>query len=103
MSDHSNNRELASLLIAGFQLEADQLVPDANSHNIKARLTQIINYLLDHDMERLLSILYRIDVEEKRVKNILGLQDVSRIASSLAELVIERMNEKIETRRRYRE
>jgi len=64
-------------------------------------ITQRIVYLLLNDMEKLLNILYRIDVNEKKVKNAFAQNDPKKIAPLLAELVIERELEKVETRKRF--
>ncbi len=62
---------------------------------------QRIKFLLDTDMERLLHTLYRIDVAESKVRKILSETDPDLIDMALAELIIERIQQKIETRRKY--
>lgn len=64
-------------------------------------LTQKIQPLLDHNLPVLLNILYKIDVPEARVKTILSTAKPTTIASSLAEAIVERMQQKIYFRKKY--
>ena len=68
---------------------------------IKSRLTSFINNLLDSDIEGLLSLLYRIDVSEQKVKTILATADQGEMANKIAALIIERQIQKIITRTKY--
>jgi hypothetical protein len=65
-------------------------------------LTQKIIFLLLHDMEKLLHILYRIDVKESLVKDVFAQHDPKKIAPLLAELILNREIEKVHTRLKYR-
>lgn len=62
-------------------------------------LTKQISYLLDHNFNRLLNALYRIDIAESDVKQILSGDD---LANKLAKKVIEREKQKVLTRLKYR-
>ncbi len=66
-------------------------------------LTQKIIFLLLHDMEKLLHILYRIDVKELLVKDVFAQHDPKKIAPLLAELILNRELEKVHTRLKYRQ
>ena len=63
-------------------------------------LTNVIQHLLDKDFERLMNGLYRIDVDEKKVKLAMTTDNV---AENIAILIIERELQKVETRRKYRQ
>lgn len=62
-----------------------------------------IRTLLERRRELLFSILYRIDVSERAVKSVIASAATEDIPHHLADLVIERQLQKMETRRRYRE
>ena len=63
-------------------------------------LARAIQYLIEKDFEKLMHILYRIDVSEAKVKLAFGLeQDVAR---QIALLIIEREEQKVITREKYR-
>lgn len=71
-------------------------------HELYQFLTRQIQYLLDHDFAHLINSLYRIDLPEGKVEKILKFSEPDKIASNLAKSVIERENQKIKTRMRYR-
>jgi hypothetical protein len=52
-------------------------------------------------MNQLLNIFYRIDLDEKKVNNILTFSPPDKIASELCELVIKREMKKEEMRRKF--
>ena len=71
-------------------------------------LVQRINFLIIHDFERLVSILYRLDVDESKVKLILkntqrDLSNNSDPGLLISKLIIERQLQKLRTRNEYRE
>lgn len=66
------------------------------------QLTAAIVFLLLHDMEKLLNILYRIDVFERDTKAAFAQNNPQLIAPMLAELVLQREMQKAETRLAYR-
>lgn len=65
-------------------------------------LRQLIIYLLLHNLEKLWNILYRIDVNEQKVKALFEQNDPGKIAPEMARLIYERMEQKAQTRILYR-
>ena len=63
-------------------------------------LTRAIEYLIEKDFEKLMHILYRIDVSESKVKQVFGLEQ--DVAKQIAMLIIEREKQKVITRAKYR-
>lgn len=57
-----------------------------------------INELINHDFEKLISILYRMDVHEEKLKYLLQQNSGENAASIIAKLIIEREEQKIKTR-----
>ncbi|WP_425390607.1 hypothetical protein [Ekhidna sp.] len=64
-------------------------------------LTKQVNHLLDHDLNRLLNALYRIDIPENEVKRLLHYSDQGKIAQNMALAIIEREKKKVITRQQY--
>ncbi|MCF6352088.1 MAG: hypothetical protein L3J06_03665 [Cyclobacteriaceae bacterium] len=62
-------------------------------------LTRAIKYLIDKDFEKLMQILYRVDVSETKVKHAFGLEQ--DVAEQIARLIIAREQQKVITRARY--
>ena len=56
----------------------------------RLRLQQHINELIQHDFNKLLTILYRIDVDEDKLKSALRQQPARDAAEIIAELMIKR-------------
>jgi hypothetical protein len=79
------------LLINGFDIQEQE--------DMRHAITQKILYLLEHDLNRLYALLYRIDVSEQKAKDAFG-GSTQEIASKLCELIINRLQEKIESRRK---
>lgn len=68
----------------------------------KANLTKQILFLLEKDPTSLWNGLYRIDVAENKVKEIFsGIPDSSEVAHKLCALILERLIQKMQFRRKY--
>ncbi len=94
-------------MIYPISLIADKLQIDGFSakHSQEEQFEALVfylNHLIQSDFNRLLSILYRIDVSEDKVKSALAL-DAGKQSSghTIARLLIERETEKIKLRAKY--
>ena len=68
---------------------------------LKLALSYYINDLITHDLNKLMSLLYRIDISEKVLKG--NLQEQKEDAGVIiAEMIIERQLQKIKTRKQSR-
>lgn len=71
----------------------------------KAELTRqvarMVLYLLRHNLNQLLHILYRIDVEERHVKQAMLAASEDEVAENIARLIVERELLKAQIRFRY--
>ncbi|HHL53025.1 MAG TPA: hypothetical protein ENJ39_06575 [Flammeovirgaceae bacterium] len=67
---------------------------------LERKLAALVQYLLDHDFERLLNGLYRIDVSEEKVKAVMAAGD--QVAQNIARLIVAREMAKVQTRAKYR-
>lgn len=75
-------------------------LPIQQNEWIKA-LEERINYLLVHDFDKLISLLYRIDVNEKKLKEQLQANNTEDAGKIIAALVIERQLQKIKSRKEF--
>lgn len=66
----------------------------------RTQLVAVINNLLHNDFSKLLQILYRIDVDENKLKRAL-FESTLPAAETIADLIIERMLQKIHFRKMY--
>ena len=90
--------EVYSIISANFELEGRQ---DITLEEIYRILTGTIRDMLDKNVERLVSILYRIDVGQKKTDEIFNHPSKDDIAALLAEAVIERQLQKVLSRKKY--
>ena len=65
---------------------------------IKEKLSQHINYLVNHDFGRLINMLYTVDVSESKLKYLLKENANQDAGNIIAGLIIERQLQKIQTR-----
>jgi hypothetical protein len=68
---------------------------------LEAILADRINTMITVDFNRLLSLLYRVDVSEAKLKHLLRENSGVDAGLLIARLILERQWQKIETRRKY--
>lgn len=83
-----------------MEIRREQL-PYKEEADLVAKLREIVAYLLNYNMERLLWILYKLDVDEDRLKLALA-ESPDDPESIITRLIIQREWQKIETRRNYK-
>jgi hypothetical protein len=90
-----------------IQLINDQISTDFTDNipinELQEKLKTYINDLIQNDFQRLISILYRVDVNETKLKRILKEEAGRDAADIISNLIIERQLQKINTRKQYRD
>ena len=90
-------------LIPAIRKAVEMELPDDISFaEIKDKLSYHINELIQHDFQKLVTILYRIDVSEAKLKYLLKENSGEDAGKIIAELIIERQLQKIKSRQEYR-
>jgi hypothetical protein len=84
--------------IFALAIENDDFEGDLFFEQFRKKLSGHIFDLIQHDYNRLMIILYRIDVDEKVVRNCLEGQGIFNVADSLADAIIARLIQKIKYR-----
>ena len=69
---------------------------------LEEQLTQHINHLINTDFEKLVYYLYRIDVNETKMKELLQQQQGENAAQLIARLIIDRQLQKIKSRAEHK-
>jgi len=95
MSDEQVQQEI-------IQIISEDLLPQTSLAVFKEKLSAYINDLINHDFEKLIHILYRLDVSEKKLKSTLA-SSSSNAGMLIAEMIIERQVQKIKTREQFRQ
>ena len=86
--------ELQSYLSADFGLP--QMLSDVDATRL---LAEKINQLINENFEKVISLLYRIDVNENKLRQVIQFNPGEDAGKLIASLIIERQLEKIKTRR----
>ncbi|MBK6266431.1 hypothetical protein JKA74_15405 [Marivirga sp. S37H4] len=92
-----------------LQLLSERLLPEVNiseACNNKTlfiqKISPYISHLLDADFQKLVRIMYRIDVSEKEFALTLSPESSGNISESLAELIYDRLLIKAKYRAKYK-
>ncbi|MGZ3854439.1 MAG: hypothetical protein ACXVBX_16715 [Flavisolibacter sp.] len=86
----------------GQLLQLRKQLTETEREGLKRQLIVHINDLLLNDFNRLVQILYRVDVSEQKLKNLLKDNPQTDAAVIIADLLIERQDQKIKTKQSFR-
>ena len=70
--------------------------------DVRQTVYERIQYLVANDFQKLVEVLYRIDVDERKLKNILSSNKDKDAAIIIGDLIIERQLEKWKSRNQFR-
>ena len=93
------NTDLIPMLRQSMEID---LPEDISLNLLKERLSSHINFLIQSDFQKLVSILYRVDVSESKLKHLLKENPGYDAANIITELIIERQLQKIKSRKEQR-
>ena len=66
-------------------------------------LSDTINHLIQHDFAKLVQILYRMDIPESRLKEMLAANTGHDAGEIIASLIVDREGQKIVSRRQFKQ
>jgi len=89
------NKEFA-LLLVNNGIEVNE-----SDSDFRAAVKNQVLYFLENDLNKLYSLLYRIDVSEQKAKDAFG-GSAKEISENITELILERLLQKIESRKKYK-
>lgn len=93
-----DNSELIQSLNKELQVS---LSAKASYDEIRTQLSEQVNYLIQSDFQRLVVLLYRIDISETKLKTLLKENPDQDAGNIIAELIIERQLQKIKSRQQF--
>ena len=70
--------------------------------NLRDHLVNLINHLLLNDFNKLVQVLYRVDVSEQKLKKLLQKNQTTDAAVIITDLLIERQEEKIKMKNSFK-
>ena len=93
------SEDLMNLLVSN---DFPTVFENYSNQDLESKLAIYINELIDKDFNKLVNLLYRIDISEKKLK--IALQNEDKTISSgktIAKLIIERQLQKLEFRKKF--
>ena len=91
--------ELIHILNTELNTELPQIISE---ENLLQKLSGFINHLIQTNFQKLVLILYRVDVSETKLKKLLQTEPGEDAATIIARLIIEREIQKINSRNLFR-
>ncbi len=90
-------------LIEGLKKTMELMIPSSvDAQELHSLLSNHINQLIETDFHKLIVLLYRVDVSETKLKDLLEKNTDKDTASIIATLIIERQLQKIKSREQFR-
>ncbi len=99
LTDNSHKEETTQLILRDFGL-AEPVKP-FNEQEMLDYLADAISYMIEHKMDFLLSLLYRLDVSEQKIAHALMPGNNEPANRALAALVWERQKQRVATKQAY--
>lgn len=96
MQDKNDNTEALLQQIAGMNED------DAIGKKLRQQLSGIINDLINTDFEKLVQLLYRLDIDEAKLKKTLQELTGHDAGDVISQLIIERQIQKLKSRQQYK-
>ena len=87
--------ELIYILNTELNTELPQIISE---ENLLQKLSEFINHLIQTNFQKLVLILYKVDVSENKLKQLLQTESGEDAATIIARLIIEREIQKINSR-----
>ena len=92
------NAELIALLNKELTIDIAEKISYSELHT---QLSAYINQLIKNDFDKLIAYLYRIDVNEEKLKSLLQQNPDEDAGNIIATLIIERQEQKIKSRKQF--
>jgi N-acetylglucosamine kinase-like BadF-type ATPase len=92
------NGELIKLLNSELSIAIAEKISYSELHT---QLSDYINQLIKNDFDKLIAYLYRIDVNEEKLKSLLQQKPGEDAGNIIATLIIERQQQKIKLRKQF--
>lgn len=79
-----------------------EIVPGKDYQAVKKQLADKLNEWIEKDFQKLITVLYRMDISEPKLRSLLHDNAGSDAGMLIADLMIERQAEKIKSRQQFR-
>jgi hypothetical protein len=104
MESSETRKQIVQLLSGDFSMdEYHFLILQDGNRELREKVKSVIDHLLQSDFEKLLHIMYRLDIDESLFKAVVSGTYGNDVSGKLADIVLERELKKMETRKRYKD
>lgn len=93
------NTDLIPMLRRSMEID---LPENISIEQLKQLLSSHLNFLIQSDFQKLVSVLYRVDVSESKLKHLLKDNPGQDASNIISDLIIERQIQKIKSRQEHR-
>jgi hypothetical protein len=76
-------------------------LPETEKEDLQKKLAQYIDHLIQNDFNRLVQLLYTLDIDERKLKSLLQQHPHSDAAPIISHLIIDRQLQKAQTRQQF--
>lgn len=94
-------QQTAALIAQDFELQTTE--ETLTEEDLLRLLAEQVAYMIDYQLEVLLSLMYRLDVDERKVSAALSPVAPEAPAIAIARLVLERQKQRIFTKQQYKQ
>ena len=94
--------DLKKMLSTSLNVETQSLQIIDTEEKLLDWLTQRIDFMVSHDFERLIQLLYRIDVSESKLKAMIAQNDAFESSRVVAKMILDRQKQKIYWRDKFK-
>ncbi len=99
MHDDDSLQQLQALVAQDFEpVPTERMLTEAQLLEV---LSEQIAWMLEHKLEYLMSLMYRLDVPESKVDEALSPAAEAPAHLALAQLILERQKQRVRTKRQY--
>lgn len=95
-------QQTAALIARDFELQATEDTAVLTEEELLRLLADQVGYMIDNQLEVLLSLMYRLDVDEKKVAAALSPLSLEAPNIAIARLVLERQKQRVFTKQHYK-
>lgn len=92
--------DIVPLLSNSLEIELPEKI---SYENLRETIAGYIHSLIEKDFNKLISLLYRLDINETRLRFLLHNNTESNAGNIIAEMIIERQVQKIKSRREFKQ
>ena len=93
--------EIKSLISKSYEVE---IYDEVSKKRLIMDVAERVEFFMENNMELFFNHLYRMDVNEQKVHNILYLSDTEdSVYVALAKLIVERQFQRLETKRKFKQ